>query len=88
MENNLKSQISSILPESPNQKEQLIPLIERGFKDEIVNYQGKLGIFIYAGLQGYFTKHFGDITEGEKAYKEAMRKIESDWSSKKNKESQ
>ena len=72
----------------PPDKDNWIHLIERGFKDEIVNYQGKLGIFIYAGLQGYFTKHFGDITEGEKAYKEAMRRIKSDWSSKKNKESQ
>ena len=51
----------------PPDKDNWIQLIERGFKDEIVNYQGKLGIFIYAGLQGYFTKHFGDITEGEKA---------------------
>ena len=67
----------------PPDKDNWIQLIERGFKDEIVNYQGKLGIFIYAGLQGYFTKHFGDITEGEKAYKEAMRRIKSDWSSKK-----
>lgn len=30
--------ISSILPESPNQKEQLIPLIERGFKGVYIHY--------------------------------------------------
>ena len=67
------------VPNYEKKKKNWIDEIDDNFKQEIVQYQKDLDNFVYIGQQGYYYEHSDTMNTGEKAYKDAMGLLQSDW---------